>query len=367
MWGSFGILNLGIGIYLLFRICYLEFLQYVGFDMKIKLDAFRLVFPGGVHVGTREGALEGTDSMIRSDTLYSAFFNGYRLLYGKSELEALLKRFLGPGHPFLFSSAYPFRGDRFYLPIPKNQILGEKQARKILFVETGAWSRLIRGESLEDLLAAGEADALPRRPDARRPEEPTVPWKKIDRPRVSLDRMSNHPGEQFFHCGELCFQEGAGLYFLVQYNPDNHPDVKLRVEAVWRLLADEGLGGDRTVGKGLFHYPRAEEMILDAPDAATGWTALSLYYPGDGEWSRLHEGFYDLIERRGYMFSKDGRSLRRKTVAMFTEGSVFPASTSRAGALVDVTPELFKEVHDVFRAGVALGAPCAIRGGEHEA
>ncbi len=331
--------------------------------MEIKLDAFRLVFPGGVHLGTREGALEGTDSMIRSDTLYSAFFNGYRLLYGKSELEALLKRFLGPGIPFLFSSAYPFWGDRFYLPVPKNQILGEKRAQKILLVETGAWSRLIRGESLEDLLAGGAVDALPRSTDPHNPEKPTVPWKKIDLPRVSPNRISNQ-SEQYFHCSELRFQDNAGLYFLVRCN---QPEVKPRVEAVWRLLADEGLGGDRTVGKGLFHYPRPEKLILDAPDAAAGWTALSLYYPGDGEWTRLHEGFYDLIERRGYMFSKDGRSLRRKTVTMFTEGSVFPGAANRAGAMVDVTPELFKEVHDVFRAGVALGAPCAIEGGEHEA
>ncbi|MCP4687914.1 MAG: type III-A CRISPR-associated RAMP protein Csm4 [Desulfobacterales bacterium] len=329
--------------------------------MEIKLDAYRLVFPGGVHIGTREGALEGTDVMIHSDTLYSAFFNGYRLLYGKTELEALLRRFHDPGCPFLFSSAFPFWKDRFYLPVPKNQLPGEKEAQKIALVDAGAWSRLLRGESLEDLLAEGSMNALPGRPDPRNPGEPAVPWKKIDLPRVSLDRMSNHPGQHYFHCGELRFSEDAGLYFLVQYND---PDAKKRVEAVWRLLADEGLGGDRTVGKGLFHYPRAETVVLDAPDDAAGWMALSLYYPGDGEWTRLQEGYYDLIERRGYIFSKGGRSLRRKTAAMFTEGSVFPAVARRAGAMVDVTPRLYKDVHRVFRAGIALGAPCVIQGGE---
>ncbi len=331
--------------------------------MEIKLDAFRLVFPGGVHVGAREGAMEGTDSMIRSDTLYSAFFNGYGLLYGKSELEALLKRFLEPGPPFFFSSAYPFVGDRLYLPVPKNQIPGEKRGRKIQLVEMKVWSRLIRGESLENLLASGEVDALPRRPDPLDPDK-LVPWKKIDQPRLGPHGMLNHTGERFFHCGELHFQAGAGLYFLVRYNRGEEV-VKRRVEAVWRLLADEGLGGDRSVGKGLFDHPSPVEVILNAPDAANGWAALSLYYPGDGEWSGIHEGFYDLVERGGYMFSKEGRGLRRKTATMFTEGSVFPASTIRAGALVDVTPRLFTG-HDVFRAGVALGAPCVIEGGEHE-
>lgn len=325
--------------------------------MRVSLEAYRLNFYSGVHLGTREGALEGTETIIRSDTLFSAFINGYRLLYEGHRFQALADLMKAGESPLRFSSAFPFVGDDYYLPVPLNQIPKDKEAKKVLFVDWHLWEKLINGEDLEKLMASGRAKVLPRPVSGDDPQDLPV-WQVTNTPRVGLDRQHSHPGERFFHCGEVHFAEDAGLYFLARYDDDQLRD---EARAVWRLMADEGIGGDRTVGKGLYTYPKPVELTLEAPDEAEGWIALSLYYPADDEMLGLSEGYYDLVTRRGYIYSQGGRTLRRCPVSMFAEGSVFPLASTGTGKLVDVTPESFTR-HPVYRSGLAVGVPCISRG-----
>ena len=46
------------------------------------------------HIGIKEGNLEKSLHYVPSDTLFSAFCNVYRLVYGRDELENLLEKFL---------------------------------------------------------------------------------------------------------------------------------------------------------------------------------------------------------------------------------------------------------------------------------
>lgn len=322
--------------------------------MEVAFEAYRLAFHSGLHVGNREGALESTETIVRSDTLFSAFLNGYRLLFAGPKFIELTDRLAKGDPPFRFSSAFPFIKDTYYLPIPLNQIPLDKQSKKILYMAKRSWERLIKGESLEALLREGDADILPRPTGDHKTETDKTPWTVLNTPRVGLNRHNDHPGERYFNCGEVHFDKHTGLYFLAQYQGEAFRD---DARAVWRLLADEGLGGDRTVGKGLFNYPRPELLTFHAPDGAGHWVALALYYPADGETIGLSQGFYDLVPRQGYVYSQGGRSLRRCPVTMFSEGSVFPGIQTRTGKLVEVTPEYFSQ-HVVYRSGLGLGLPC---------
>ncbi len=317
----------------------------------------RLVFKSGLHLGTREGALEGTEPAAHSDTLYSAFFNGYRYLYGEKDLEALIALFIDEKSPFLFSSAFPFWKDAEYLPVPKNQVPMEKESKSIEYVDTKSFSRMLQGESLEHLRKEKEIRCIPAVDEPKENPE-KFPWKIQESPRVGLDRRFNHPGDRYFHCSEAFFAADAGLYFLIQVNDDAFTD---RIFGVWNLLADEGIGGDRSVGKGHFHYCTPAEFTLEVPDEADGQVLLSLYYPADSELHEIRNAYYALIPRRGYVFSPAGQSLRRKSVMMFTEGSVFPAPPFYQGLFLDVTPDLFR-AHRVFRVGTALSIPCRLNG-----
>jgi CRISPR-associated protein Csm4 len=327
--------------------------------MKQRFDAYRLSFHSGLHIGIREGSLEGTETIIHSDTLFSAFVNGYRLMYEGDKFDALVHQFESGNVPLRFSSAFPFEGSRLYLPVPQHQIPKDKQAKKVRFVELGAWQRLINGEKLEDLLTNSTDQVLPRPANANDPQKEATPWTVMNTPRVGLDRRTNHPGDRYFHCGETHFTMDSGLYFWADYDDDKIRD---QAHAVWRLMADEGLGGDRTVGKGLFAYPQVTRVSLEIPDNAAGWVSLSLYYPAADELTGLTEGYYDLIQRRGYIYSMGGRTLRRCPVTMFAEGSVFPSVSKRSGRLVDTAPERFTS-HPVYRSGLAFGVPCVLQEG----
>lgn len=314
----------------------------------MSLKACLLRFPGSLHLGERENWREGTAVTIHSDTLFSAFCHGYRLLYGEKSLGDLLERFREGEPPFLLSSTFPYWQGTFYLPVPRCHIPTDKAQKKIAFVELAAWEHLTHGGSWADLPPG--AKVLPR------PEEPAVPWVVRDIPRVGLNRLTAHPDEAFFYFGEVWYRQDAGLYFLYEIRDARE---ETRFQAVWQLLAQEGLGGDRTIGKGHFHPPAFQELTLKSPAQAGHVVCLSLYYPGVHELSGLGEGYYELLDRRGYLFSPAGQSLRRRPLRCFAEGSVFPATPPRQGLLVDVTPQAFP-AHRVYRYGLLFSRPCVL-------
>ena len=94
------------------------------------------------------------------------------------------------------------------------------------------------------------------------------------------------------------------------------------------LLGDEGLGGDRTYGMGLFKPEFSEFsdfpkwLVLDGK--ADLWITMSLYRPNEEELEI--EGFqpggswYRLVEKGGWIYSI---GLRKPRVTYFEEGSVF--------------------------------------------
>jgi CRISPR-associated protein Csm4 len=320
----------------------------------MNFTACRLSFVSGLHLGERENWREGSGYLAHSDTLFGAFCHGYRLLYGEADLVTLLAGFQEGEPPFRLSSAFPYWDDIFYLPVPRCQLPRSKETKKIAFVGLSEWGRLTAGESLEAL--GSDAAVLPRL-NVKPPRD--KPWTVADIPRVGLNRFTAHPDENFFYFGETWFQEGAGLYFLFSVT-DALLDKRFR--AVWRLLAHEGLGGDRSVGKGQFQAPDFIPLDIPAPIESDHLVCLSLYYPGPGELAGLDQGYYDLVDRRGYIFSPTRQSFRRRPVRLFSEGSVFPCPPERRGLLVDVTPEGF-DVHPVFRYGLAFTLPCRLPGG----
>ena len=317
----------------------------------MKFSVCKLKPKGPLHLGERENWREGSNTYIHSDTLFSAFCHCYQLLYSPNELEELLKLFVNNEPPFLFSSSFPFWKGLYYFPVPQNQFPKSKEVKKIKYIEKAGLEKLLAGKKIEDLIS--DYRCIPSN------EDPAEPWKIENAPRVSLSRYSNHPLEEggYFHFGLVFYHpDDAGLYFLIRYI---NSDYKKRVEATIRLMADEGIGGDRSSGKGLFYYPVFDEMDLNTPSEYDGIMTLSLYFPGDNELTNIEDGLYELIERKGYIYSPVNMSLRRKSVRMFTEGSVFPRSPERKGKIVDVTPDIFTN-HIVYRYGLIFPLPCKL-------
>lgn len=325
--------------------------------MTMKYLGIRLKPKSFLHLGDREGWLEGSRIHISSDTLFSALCHCHLLLFG--EVDSLISAFKEKEPPFIFSSAFPYWGSELYFPLPKNQLARDKTLKKIRYVNLGLLTRLLNGENLEDLKDEIDKnqtlDCLPRIESKENKKRPLVPWQVEDVPRVSLGRLNNHPGENFFYFGQVSYVKDAGLFVLVKIF---NRDWEQKISSLFRLLCDEGVGGDRSAGKGLFHQPDIFELEIPQVDRPGGLYALSVYFPAEGELADIENGFYELEERKGYIFSPANRSYRRRSIRVFSEGSVFPGLNKR-GMLVDISPEVFK-VHRVYRYGLLFCLPCKL-------
>ncbi|MCX7974342.1 MAG: type III-A CRISPR-associated RAMP protein Csm4 [Candidatus Aminicenantes bacterium] len=323
-------------------------MKYLG--VRLKPKSF-------LHLGDREGWLEGSRVHIPSDTLFSALCHCHLLLYG--EADSFIDAFKGAEPPFIFSSAFPYWGSELYFPLPKNQLAKDKFLKKIKYVNASLLIRLLNGECLEDLkdeIEINQAlDCLPRLNGSGKQAGGLVPWRVEDVPRVSLNRFNNHPGENFFYFGQVSYVEDAGLFVLLKNIKKGWED---KINSLFRLLCDEGVGGDRSAGKGLFHQPEMFELEIPQIDKPGGLYALSAYFPRENELIDIESGFYELEERKGYIFSPANRSYRRRSIRLFSEGSVF-AGLDKKGSLVDITPAVF-EVHRIYRYGLLFSFPCKL-------
>jgi CRISPR-associated protein Csm4 len=200
---------------------------------------------GPFHIGERENWREGSKIYIPSDTIFSALCHCYLLLNG--EVDSLLKGFIDGNPPFLISSAFPYWQQSYFFLVPKNQIPKEKELKKIQFIDLNGLQRLLCGKRLDDI--KGEIKTIP-----------PFPWEMEDVPRVGLSRWTNHPGENFFHFGQVTYQSDAGLFLLIDFKDSS---LKRKLLATFNLLAHEGIGGDRTSGKGLFYKPEISEIKID--------------------------------------------------------------------------------------------------------
>jgi len=317
---------------------------------------------GAFHLGEKEAVLEHTSDYIHSDTLFSAICNAYRLLYGNEELKGVLKPFEDREPPFLISSAFPYVDKILLFPTPKMPKKGfeEKKFKHVEFISQTIFDHIVSGEDIElkeeNLMQSNHVLVTS---EEKSNIETTEIWNSKEVPRVAIDRRTS--STSIYHFGEVSFADNCGLYFLMDLRMKEYEG---KVEAAIRLLGDEGIGGDRTYGKGLFKAEFKEtgtEMEMDTK-SGNHFVTLSLYYPMEGEIS-LSDGYYELINRGGWIYSQEAKNLRRRTVRMFSEGSMFKfINTNKSGlygGLVDVKPEEFTE-HSVYRYGYAFTVPMEV-------
>lgn len=299
------------------------------------------------HLGERESWHEGSNVYMHVDTLFSALCHAVRLLYSDSELTDFLNA-AARSESFRLSSAFPYWDDKFFWPIPKNQIPIDKDAYRIRFIETSGLEQMLSGQHLETIMKHHSCI-----PDIKTGKKP---WQILNAPRISLNRLSHHPMDDggYFHYGRVRFLDNAGLYFLYDIQDSS---IQAMFQTAIRLLADEGLGGDRSVGNGLFDPPLFQNITINTPSQSDAAYLLSLYSPSHmDKSSNLIDAYFDLKERKGYIFSPDGSTLRRRTIRMFMEGSVF-SSEHRTGQTANVRPNAFS-AHNIFRFGNYWSLPC---------
>jgi CRISPR-associated protein Csm4 len=159
--------------------------------------------------------------------------------------------------------------------------------------------------------------------------------KDTDVQRNQIDRIAGATAEGllFFERQTFLRRGTAGMWFLLRTR-----DLDL-MQATFRYLADTGIGGRRTTGKGQFDIRVGPAPSLPETRAPNAFVSLSLYLPADGDWDCNGEPLsYQLINLRGKHESRfpteltEGEKTQRvykEMVRSFVPGSIFPLGQRR--------------------------------------
>lgn len=315
----------------------------------------KLRFRASLHVGSSTLGEEDTLDYVPSDTLFSALCHAYLAAFGEGELTALLDRFAaandpenGPEPPFLLSSAFPFHGETLFLPPPQvepptRRDGDEENDRKLL--KNLSWLPL---EDFAGMLGGnGPANGPAAPPTRERVVELAgmLPRKEL-LPRVALDRVSSNAS--LYHVQRAVFPEDGGLWTLVDLRDET---LEHRLRLAFRLLGDTGVGGERTMGCGLFEPgfgepPAALGRLLDGEGK---FVALSRVSPDPKDAAGVER--YALVESRGWLSGPTGLQRKRRSAWFLAEGSSFTRKVR--GRLRKVTPDQ-SPGHEVYRYGFGI-------------
>ena len=324
-------------------------------------------FKGGLHLSRGlTNAYDKSLDTLHSDTIKSALFVSALSLYGPEQVN---ERFL---ESFKISSAFPFFNSKtkekslYFFPKPEINRLPidimehegkEKKLKKLKYLEKGLFERIIAGEasilSSEDFSGAyAAAPELRLRATLLKEgcEDITLthPYQH-----VSISRDHSTDSEPYY-VDKIFFHDNAGLFFLVEAEGET----LYMLKAAMRLLADNGIGTDRNVGNGQFEAG-FDQIELNVPAQAECEMALSLYCPIREEVGQqaLERAYYSLVKRGGYVSSperEEHQTLRKKSIYMFGEGSLFPSHSDRKGKIVNLKPDYKGFDHPVWRDGQAI-------------
>ena len=321
----------------------------------VRYTAIKMTGMTPLHIGTGRENYDFSESVLHSDTISSALA-ALHAQNGKAEdTESFIKS-------FCISSAFPYFKERFFLPRLAGRInvriqrMQENEYRKKLknvrYIEFPLWSSLLDGKHVEitegqlkkDFLVAGTEDIR------------TV-IRSETMQRVAVPRSDNAEASPFFFDWKF-FDKDAGLYCLTDASGDNLDEII----TLFRQLGETGIGTDKNVGGGKFTVSVAS-LEFRVPDTANAQALLSMYIPEKEEMKNLdlEHSRYWIVSRGGYIAgSSDPKfwHLKKKSVFMFSEGSVICSREKLYGKTVDLRPEWNDStLHKVFRSGKALAIP----------
>ncbi|MEZ4826334.1 MAG: type III-A CRISPR-associated RAMP protein Csm4 [Bacteroidia bacterium] len=309
--------------------------------MKAEFTAVKLHFEGPLHLARGRSDYETAQDMLHSDTLMAAIMAcGIQLLGEDVVNEGFMQS-------FRLSSAYPFCGEEYFFPKPQSpfpfafEAMPEakvpKARKKISFIGKSYFEQLLVGGQQENTVPPAHIHSSGKFLSARVPANESIMVRETQQ-RVTVPHWGTEAEPTPFYLDRLYFGENAGLFFLT----DASGQTLKQLRSILRLLGDNGLGTDRHVGNGHFDCEFVEGFSISLPKDAKSQLCLSLYCPLKEELSpeMLKDSAFQLIKRGGYMASPadpSHRTYRKRSVYMFTEGSVFPARPL-TGKYVDLAP-----------------------------
>ncbi len=318
------------------------------------------------HFQTGGGDHESVDLYPRSDTLSAAvtywWFRQYERVPG---FPAKL--------PFHISSLFPAirtkTGIKKLYPKPIGIDIdpdkhNHKVFKKISWIDQDLFDLWRDGGNIIDFIPQNSGDKHLKRAGTVWVKDPDQDlgsgqlYSLDTRTRVVLDRSNS--ASTPFHFVSIIYASDLLFWFFADIDKKQ----EIPFMAMLRLLGDEGLGADRTVGMGHFNVLNEINDIAFANQHIHKWFNVGIYNPSPEEIAGIQweQSAYNLENRRGWV---SGKSLRRRPVPCITENAVLWSAEPLNGSipcLLDKNdpniPEDSKPDYSVYRDCRGFFIPC---------
>lgn len=299
---------------------------------------YKLSFRTGVHFGKRE--LADSEISFTADRLFSSLCQECV----KESQEKLLEFYekVREGK-ILFSDAFPYDREHYYLPKPLKKVLSadpdegnsvkKKAYKKLKYIPADKMSDYLKG-SLDAEKEKAQQEGI---------------GKTVLRNAVAVRGL---PEPSPYHVGIYQFQENCGLYIICGYEDRQVLD---ELDELLRGLAYTGIGGKRSSGLGKFQCSRAEiPGVLSDRLGKNGeeYMLLCGALPIDEELEEAMKGAHYLLSKRsGFVDSASYAKMhmRKRDLYVFQAGSCFKKKFR--GDIYDVSEG---GAHPVYRYAAPL-------------
>lgn len=345
------------------------------------MKAIILKVKPGTQFRLGDGNKDNVSSIIHSDTLFSALTNIYELVFNEGEkfTELVNNSILS------FSSCFPCIeiGEEYIFMLPKPSVVNvdknsSKKYKKIEFVTPLSMKQISdnikiskKGDYFLDYDVFGDERLcvigdrlLAEKDEIKIPADKlrdfsflkvqTTPKNKA-RFEVQEDTIYYEANTQL-----SCFYDSTGnilakthYYFLLKETLDLNERNKFHT--ILNILTDEGLGGERSAGKGIFEEILIKDFNFEEKVKNNIHLSLSMITPAsDDEFKAFLS--YDIVKRGGGSIGVEGNDANeRKQVRMIKEGAILNRNVN--GRIVDVSPENNFYKHKIFRNGKSFIIP----------
>ncbi|HAJ98957.1 MAG TPA: type III-A CRISPR-associated RAMP protein Csm4 [Bacteroidales bacterium] len=338
------------------------------------LKAIKLRFTSPVHFGRGREELDRSELVYHSDSLKSALYSvGLSVFNEWSDAGYFFDG-------FRISSCFPFAKDEYFLPKPQlrreielvnfNKDLVSKKVKKIEYLEKSIFEKFVSDidKALpidpEFITSDGLFVCKSRDTFLRKAGNKSIPvnfYKSEVQQRVTLPKHGEEEQESKpFYIDRINFEENCGLYFLAEFS---NPDLEFQVFTALKLLGEQGIGTDRTVGNGQFEFEPGLDVTdfpIDICKTTGKHLSLGLFLPSESDYQNINmkQSSWNILKRGGYMAGsefEDFRHLRKKTLFMFSLGSILHSDHELNGQFVNVAPAWNDtRMHPVWRDGKCL-------------
>jgi|GEM_PF-3065944 len=345
----------------------------------------RLRFTSPVRFGADNSGvgIEDAQPFVHSDTLFSALCNAWAKfgILTNNELSQCGEKFLISSSS-LYTYGYEGKSAAYYIPKPLiscTWLKGLKNSKKEQIEKIIKKSYWVTSDMFEHWL-----NPIP--PNGIFPDKLNKLFEKLNYRSLFHEKIvAKHAQDRLTAASNMFYETQyeindyptCGLYFLVRLNDDSF---KEKFNLGLKALSKIGLGGERNFGLGRFEVGSGNGVLspLETDGSKLGFLfesgsnklrcLLSLSLPTQIEIDKLklltneQVAQYSIALRKGWTFSSVNLyQMKRQTICMLSEGSVFEESLCPAGKIENVAPldgqYKFDFPHPIFRFGKSFSVP----------